>query len=274
MQFNPILERTTAPRENLWYALSVSEKRPGIRVGHTCTHVESPDSNGKLYIIGGANPSQTFAHVFTFDLDMFTWDMVDCDGFNARYEHTAFIAASQPRMIYVFGGADQNGNKSDLQAFDTETKIWNTVAVSGVGPSARTFHNGTSVGDKLIVYSGGQLGSEPVADRQTYTFDVTDLKWTVLNTRGDAPKPRHGHLMVSISNKVYLHGGMSGTSFFDDIHVLDLTQSAWRNLKQKSFRPPARAAHGGFVSGTNIYIFGGLTHSGALDDFYKFDTSK
>ncbi len=274
VELHPILDKDTSPNEGLWYVLSALGDCPSVRVGHTCSYIPGPDGyNGKIYVIGGANPSGPFCETYILDLDTFSWDIVDCTGMRARYEHSAFIPESHPTQIYVFGGADQGGNHNDIQVFDSEDKSWTILTPNGTPPSPRTYHTYASIGDKFIVYSGGHLGSDPVSDRQVHCFDAKTSTWCILNVRGDPPKPRHGHLVVGIGNKIYVHGGMSGTAFYDDLHILNLETNTWSNIKQKKLKPSARAAHVGIAMGTDLYICGGMNREGALHDTYKLDTS-
>lgn len=272
MEIHPILEGGVDPNPNLWYILSTVGECPTMRIGHTCTHVPKAQSNGKLYFIGGANPSGTFAEVYVLDLDTHIWDTIDCTGLKARYEHSAFLPSCQPGKIYIFGGADQYGNMNDIQVFDTGSNTWGSVACTGNPPTPRIFHNGPCIGNQLIVYSGGDKGTDPVGDRQVYSFDALTNTWTTVRMSGTPPKPRLGHLMVAVGDKVFIHGGMSGTTFYSDLHILDLEKSTWTAVKQKKDQPPPRTGHSGFVSGSDIYIFGGMNRDGALDDFYKLDT--
>ena len=275
MELHPILDKETCPNTKLWYVLSALGDCPSVRVGHTCSFVPGPEGqDGKIYVIGGANPSGPFAEVYVLDLETFSWDTIDAPGFKARYEHSAFVPQGDPSKIYVFGGADQSGNHNDIQVLDTENKSWDVISPSGSPPSPRTYHTTVCVGDRFIVYSGGHQGSDPVGDRQVHCFDATSCSWSTLNVRGDPPKPRHGHIAQAIGNKVYLHGGMSGPAFYDDLHILDLDSSTWRSVKEKKGYPPARAAHGSCVHGTTLYIFGGMNRDGAQDDTWKLDTSK
>jgi len=275
MDLHPYLEPCTLPSPKMWYILSTSGEHPAVRVGHACIHIPgSSQSNGHLYVTGGANPSGTFSDMFCLDLDSFVWQKYPADGFSGRYEHTVFRSSSNTTKFYVFGGADCNGNRNDVQECDIASKTWSTLEPSGVAPPARTFHNGACVGDRLIVYSGGEKGAEPVMDKNTYAFEIAERCWSVLKLHGDAPKPRHGHLMAAVGNRLFLHGGMSGSSFFDDLHVLDLDRNSWSCAKVKSAKPSRRAAHGGFVRGTDVFAFGGMNGSGALNDMFTLNTGK
>jgi len=276
MDLLPYLEPGTVPSSHMWYVLSTSGIHPAVRVGHACIHIPGtiPSSNGHVYVTGGANPSGTFSDVFRLDLDTFVWQKFHIAGFSGRYEHTVFRAEDDATKFYVFGGADCDGNRNDVQAFDIVSSMWTTLDVSGAVPSARTFHNGACVGNRLIVYGGGDREAEPVADKSTYSFDISERRWSVLPVSGDAPKPRHGHLMVSVGQRLFLHGGMSGSLFFDDLHVLDVVKNLWSCARVKSVKPCRRAAHGGFVSGTDVFVFGGMNSSGALGDCFSLNTGK
>ena len=276
MELHPILETDTLPKPELWYVMPGLGDCPSLRVGHSCSFIRGKHEgdNGQLYIIGGANPSGPFCDAYVLDLNTLNWDFIDSPGFRARYEHSAFVLESQPTKIYIFGGADQTGNMNDVQILDTETHTWSSVTAKGKPPSERTYHtNSAVVGDKFIVYSGGHCGADPVGDRQVHAFDAKTHSWEVLSVRGDSPKPRHGHVVVAVGNKVYVHGGMSGQNFYHDMHVLNIDKMTWSDVKRsKKVFPSARAGHGGIAIGTNIYIFGGMNRDGAIDELYKFDT--
>ena len=275
MELHPILEKGVEPNHGLWYVVSAFGEHPTMRVGHSCSFVKSPTGDGKVYVIGGANPDGPFAETYELDLSTFSWDSCDSTGFKARYEHAVFTPESQPGKIYVFGGASESQNMNDVCVYDTGNKSWTSVQVSGNAPSPRTQHtSGVCVGDQFIVYTGGQQMADPVIDRQVHSFDSKTNTWSSLNIKGDSPKPRLGHVMVAIGNKVYVHGGMAGTTFYSDLHVLDLDKKSWTNVKQKKNYPVARTAHGAVAMGTNLYVFGGMSRDGALDDLYRLDTGE
>lgn len=275
MELHPILDLGVSPNPGLWYVMSALGDHPSVRVGHTLTYIPSSSGHsGKVYVIGGANPSTTFGEVYVLNLETFSWDTCDHPGLKPRYEHSAFVSSSDPEKIYVFGGADQSHNHGDIQVYDTRARSWSVVTPGGTPPSPRTYHNAVCRGDHFIVYSGGQSGSDPVGDRQIHCYSIAENLWSMLTVHGDSPKPRHGHLVATIGSKVIVHGGMSGSTFYDDLHVLDLDRCCWIKIKQKKGSPSARAAHSGAVLGKDLYIFGGMNREGALDDFYKLDTGQ
>ncbi|CAH1785614.1 unnamed protein product [Owenia fusiformis] len=273
MELHPILEKTTSPNTGLWYVLSALGNCPSMRVGLSASFIEGTDDHpGKIYIVGGANPSGPFNETYVLDFDTFSWDMLEAEGFKARYEHSAWTPTFNQNAIYVFGGAHQTGNLNDIQVLDTLSSKWLTETCSGSPPGGRTLKTTACVGDKFIVYSGGQSAADPVTDRQVHIYDSSKSQWTTPSVKGDPPKPRHGHVMVAIGNRVYIHGGMSGQSFYNDLHVFDLDKNAWLSIKQKKTAPSMRAAHGGVGVDTHMYIFGGMNKDGALDDMHMLDT--
>ncbi|XP_076454949.1 uncharacterized protein LOC143289744 [Babylonia areolata] len=294
MELHPFLEEDTVPNRGWWYVMTPAGECPSMRVGHTAVfmpparadpaqpNTDTDADTGKVYLIGGANPSGPFGETFVLDLSTRSWDTVDCPGLRPRYEHAAFVPESHPRKIYVFGGANQAGNLNDVQVLDTEARSWTSLSPSGTPPAPRTHHATAALGDRLFVYSGGHAGADPVGDRQVHCYDARADAWSVLTTRGDSPKPRHGHAMAAVvggggggggGGKVLVHGGMAGTTFYDDLHVLDVDRGAWSSVRRKRTSPSARAAHGMVAHGTDVFVFGGMNREGALDDLHKLDTN-
>ncbi|GFR78973.1 rab9 effector protein with kelch motifs [Elysia marginata] len=318
MELHPFLEVDQRPTARWWYVLSTTGDSPSMRVGHSATFVpgQSAGENDRVIIVGGANPSQIFDEVWTLDLKTRTWDTLECPGFRGRYEHAAFRVDNHPGRLFIFGGATQAGCLNDVQSMDTSSGVWTDVEVSGTAPAPRTHRSAAVIGSKVYFFSGGHCGSEPVADRSVHCLDTESWMWTAITPKGNAPKARHGHLMLAaasstvegdcgggerihngcssdvvkqgshkekgtatptdlnrpnISNRIYLHGGMSGSTFFDDLHVLDVGQGAWSLVRKKRTSPVSRAAHDGLIHQGQLVIFGGMNQEGALDDAHKFN---
>ena len=81
--------------------------------------------------------------------------------------------------------------------------------------------------------------------------------------------------MVAIETNVYLHGGMAGTSVFDDMYKLNTVTYTWTSLSPTGDVPEARTAHAATAVKQNLFVFGGMSGIGsALDDFYMLNTGK
>nr|XP_015222615.1 PREDICTED: rab9 effector protein with kelch motifs isoform X2 [Lepisosteus oculatus] len=272
MELLQVLEPEDKPQESTWYALVPAGEGPGERVGHTCTYIPGKDGHkGKILIVGGANPNGSFSDSYIIDLGAHEWDMPDWEGLLPRYEHCSFVPQSRPGSLWVFGGAEQNGNRSCVQELQMEAGSWRSVKVCGTPPSARTYHTCSAcIGDRLYVFSGGDQGAAPVSDSQLHVFDSASLTWSQPQTQGKPPSPRHGHVIVSVGSKLYIHGGLAGEALHSDLHCIDTTDMRWERVRTKGDVPPGCAAHSAAALGKVIYIFGGMTAAGAVNSMYKF----
>ncbi|XP_033046894.1 rab9 effector protein with kelch motifs isoform X7 [Trachypithecus francoisi] len=219
----PVLEPGDKPRKATWYTLTLPGDSPCARVGHSCSYLP-PVGNakrGKVFIVGGANPNRSFSDVHAMDLGKHQWDLVTCKDLLPRYEHASFIPSCTSDHIWVFGGANQSGNRNCLQVLNPETLTW----------------------------------SQP-------------------ETLGNPPSPRHGHVMVAAGTKLFIHGGLAGDKFYDDLHCIDISNMKWQKLSSTGAAPAGCAAHSAVAVGNHLYIFGGMTPAGALDTMYQYHTEK
>ncbi|KAM4634806.1 rab9 effector protein with kelch motifs [Polymixia lowei] len=278
MEFLPVLEPQDKPREGIWYSLIPTGGGPGVSVGHTCTYAPSGDEGkGKILIVGGANPNGSFSQSHVINLDQHEWDMSEWEGFEARYEHCSFVPESYPQNLWVFGGAQQSGNRNciqNLQLTDSGSR-WRNVLVNGKPPSPRTYHtNSAFIGDRLYVFSGGEAGAAPVSDSKLHVFDAVSSSWSQPETQGKHPPARHGHVIVAVDSRIYIHGGMAREKFHNDMYSLDTSSMKWEKVQAKGDVPPGVAAHSAVALGKNIYIFGGMNADGASNSMYRFHTDK
>ncbi|NXG80018.1 RABEK protein, partial [Baryphthengus martii] len=196
-------------------------------------------------------------------------------GLRPRYEHATFLPAAPRPRLWVFGGAHPAGNRSCVQVLDLEIGTWESPAVSGVQPLPRTFHTSSAaVGDRLYVFGGGEKGAEPVKDQQLHVFDTATLTWSQPDTRGDPPSPRHGHVVAAVGTKLFIHGGLAGQVFYNDLFCFDINDMRWVKIPATGDVPGGRASHSSAVFKDHVYIFGGIGPEGTLDTTYKYHTEK
>lgn len=278
MEFLPVLDPLDKPKGGIWYSLIPRGSAPGVSVGHTCTFIAPEDEGkGRILIVGGANPSGSFSHSQSINLDNHEWDVPEWEGLESRYEHCSFVPESCPQTLWVFGGAQQSGNRSciqNIQLTDSGSR-WKTVEVNGKPPSPRTYHTTSAcLGDRLYIFSGGEAGAAPVSDPALHVFDTVSSTWSQPETQGRNPPARHGHVIVAVDSKIYIHGGMAGEKIHNDMYSLDTRNMKWEKVQTKGDIPPGVAAHSAVVLGKNIYIFGGITADGASNSMYRFNTDK
>uniref|UniRef100_A0A8C0EHM6 Rab9 effector protein with kelch motifs n=1 Tax=Bubo bubo TaxID=30461 RepID=A0A8C0EHM6_BUBBB len=116
------------------------------------------------------------------------------------------------------------------QMSELEIGTWESPEVRGVQPLPRTFHTSSAaVGDCLYVFGGGDKGAEPVQDQRLHVFDTATLTWSQPDTHGDPPAPRHGHAVVAVGTKLFIHGGLAGDYHTDKARQLEKASplSSW-----------------------------------------------
>ncbi|XP_039178977.1 rab9 effector protein with kelch motifs isoform X1 [Crotalus tigris] len=266
------------PQAATWYSLALCGKSPCARVGQNSLYLPPLDpgsKNGKVVIIAGANPSGSFTDSYFIDLDANCWTTPGWVGLLPRYEHAAFVPASQPNTLWVYGGASETGNRDCVQVLDLETGLWRKTNVAGNPPSPRTYHTSTAaIGDRLYVFGGGDKGVDPVQDQQLYIFNSATLMWSQPEVRGQPPAPRHGHVVVAVENRLFVHGGLAGDTFYDDLFSIDIRDLKWEKLSSSGSVPGGRAAHSAVAFQEHVYIFGGMDPTGELNTMYKYHTEK
>ncbi|XP_042642522.1 rab9 effector protein with kelch motifs isoform X1 [Tyto alba] len=270
----PLLPPGQRPRPARWYRLSPRGDRPRGRVGHGCLFVPGGGA-GRLLLLGGADPAGAFADAHFVELGAHRWAAAGWSGLRPRYEHATFLPAAAPPRLWVFGGAHPAGNRSCVQVLDLEIGTWESPEVRGVQPLPRTFHTSSAaIGDCLYVFGGGDKGAEPVRDQQLHVFDTATLTWSQPDTHGDPPSPRHGHVVVAVGTKLFIHGGLAGDIFYNDLFCIDINDLRWVKIPATGDIPGGRASHSSAVFKDHLYIFGGIGPEGALDTTYKYDTGK
>lgn len=48
--------------------------------------------------------------------------------------------------------------------------------------------------------------------------------WSQPETQGRHPPARHGHVIIAVGSKIYIHGGMAGDKFHNDMYSLDTSK--------------------------------------------------
>lgn len=250
---------------------------PEPRVGHTASYLPR---RKKVLLVGGASPCALYSEVWQLDVQRLTLSLLrpgpggpgPAGQPPQRYEHCAFLPQELPDRIWVFAGANMEGNLNDLWELDAAADEWRFVDNSGAVPAPRTMHTTTAdVSGALVLFGGGSQAASPVADQSVYKLDPASRVWTTIETQGDPPAPRQGHVLVGVGNKLVCHGGMSGNKFFADLHVLEDGRWSLVDAAAEGVAPSARAGHGAVVHGNFVYIFGGLGPHGSLDDMWKFN---
>ncbi|XP_075761816.1 rab9 effector protein with kelch motifs isoform X2 [Pelodiscus sinensis] len=238
----PILEPGDVPQRGTWYKLVPQGERPNARVGHNCLYLPSAPTAGKgqVVIVGGADPSGSFSDAHIIDLDRHQWSMPGWMGLLPRYEHATFIPTSSPTSLWVFGGADQSGNRNCIQVLNLATLTWSQPEVHGNPPSPRHGHVVVAVGTKLFVH-GGLSGDTFYND--LFFIDINHMRWEKLPAAGDVPEGRAAHSAAAFGDHLYIFGGMDATGALDTMYKYHIENRRWTLLEFDSPLPPGRLDH-------------------------------
>jgi hypothetical protein len=125
-----------------------------------------------------------------------------------------------------------------------------------------------------------------------YMISTRDFSTTLLQTSGDVPSPRYGHLAVLIGTTFLVWGGRTDSSDDDDsFYLLDLGTSDLFNVKTLQLirvfcvpvsrewtrivvdgpGPGGRYYHTMTLVGSKLFVFGGRTAWRGFDDIWALD---
>ncbi|XP_054652829.1 uncharacterized protein zgc:163014 isoform X2 [Dunckerocampus dactyliophorus] len=142
------------PEFELWYQPIVEGDKPLPRFGHSATLLSQ-----KLIIFGGRKTATYLNDLHILDLGVMEYTAVKCENMPPlpRGFHAA-LPVSDNRIL-VSGGCSTIGTLQDVHVFNTDTKIWSSVASSELGSKPIAGHS-------LI-----HLTSTTSADFQTHEQD-------------------------------------------------------------------------------------------------------
>ncbi|KAK4472310.1 hypothetical protein MN116_003575 [Schistosoma mekongi] len=256
-----------------WCAVSrfLEVNWPLGRVGHTAhalyANCEHDDNRPLIIIIGGADTIEVFNEAYIFDIISFKWytvnvpQTIDFPSLG-RYEHSSAILSS--RELLIFGGATKAGSLSQLLRLQIDClstvkdssiceveQITACISQDHINTNIqqftylpRTQHSSVSITeyDQLLVFSGGGVGSQTVADDKVHMYDSVTNSWNIIPVEGTPPCSRLGHLILYESpnqitfnceripkGKMFIHGGMLNEVLLDDIYALHFTSQADNN---------------------------------------------
>ena len=135
-----------------------------------------------MYIFGGqTNQIDQWPHfndLHRFDFDTNSWTLLNPGGdWPAPRRFGSIIFDASRRQVVVFGGVDPGFN--NCYSYDVSSNSWSLISQSGTIPPAGGFHSSVydASGDRMLLYGGN--------DNTTYSFDLENHIWTLLDTSGD-----------------------------------------------------------------------------------------
>jgi N-acetylneuraminic acid mutarotase len=279
---------------NAWTAASPGGDTPSSRQGHSMILHRS-----KAYMFGGEAAGNTkLQDLYMLHLDGTPnaepiWEDITSNTTNTppprRTKHTASLVrlknvAGDPWGMIIFGGLDRFGNAlNDMYQLNLDTLEWDALVVSGATlPQQRMRHAACTIDDDFVVIFGGAHTStaEPTLFNDVRLYDVYRGTWReAVPVSSLRPVERDGHVMATISDNVYIFGGVNrDREKLNDLWSFN-TYSAlagrlqWNEPTAMSSTPAARYGHVSMTSlGAMLFLGGMDTSDAVLDDVHEMST--
>ena len=208
---------------NTWSRPKVKGDIPLARDGHSATI-----NNKRMYIFGGfESETESFSQqVHCIDLIDFRWRLLHTNGEPPYWCDFPTLSCIN-NTLYVFGGrSDIQGHQhsnneiyyDSIRKLDLDTLHWEEIKLSPKSsppPIGRRSHSAFVYNGCLYIFGGynGNLGRH---FNDLHRFDPVKKEWYSVSTSGGGPCPRRRQCCVLIGSKLYLFGGTSPISHYDD----------------------------------------------------------
>ena len=200
-------------------------------------------------------------------------DVVSTEGTGSAFGSAAFVEVPTTGRSYLalVGGLSQNGAfKEDVDLYDTQSKTWSQIGISGGSYQPRSFAASAAVGSNLYLF-GGQNSNGFVGFSDYGVISLTPSNGSILAeyssepTSGNIPAPRDLFQAVhhQDTGTVYMFGGRTPDGRLSD-EVFSIDPSSG-NVVWWTDMPRPLAEYGAAVQGRKVVIVGGLTY-GASED--------
>ncbi|XP_064486479.1 kelch domain-containing protein 10-like [Ornithodoros turicata] len=168
--------------------------------------------------------------------------------------------------VYAFGGYNPENEGDDpnsflfkeLWHFNTDSKRWTNLDMTGDIPSELASHAALLRGDTLLVYGGTAVPFGERISNKLYACNLRTCRWTLLPAEGDFPEEQYGQAMCLHNGALYVVGGTTGFEYSMDVHRLSLPDLTWKRLHTLQ-EPKSRYRHELVSYSDMIYVLGGGT---------------
>lgn len=142
-------------------------------------------------------------------------------------------------VIYLFGGYERD-------------------AASSNGREGTADKSGADI-------TGPSAANGPVSD--LWKFDGQNWQKIADN---HPPPPRYLHTAIVYRNKMFVFGGQSSTTYFNDTWEYDPNTRTWLELPPGGLKPEPRSRHSAVMEDGSMIVFGGKGANGQQSDAYAW----
>ncbi|XP_077496528.1 kelch domain-containing protein 3-like [Amblyomma americanum] len=151
-----------------WHRVPTSGEAPVLHTFYTLSTIGT-----RMYLFGGSLQDPSFA-IYYFETTTTSWVRPKVQGVAPvrRRGHSAFVYNEE---LYIFGGYSDCRQTclADMHKYDPETSYWTEVKPCGSGPSARSCHGCSVMGERVFIFGG--LGPAP----QLYEGQIAEEQRTL-----------------------------------------------------------------------------------------------
>jgi hypothetical protein len=177
-----------------------------------------------------------------------------------RSSHALTTTTTAAGELFLFGGYAQGSARNDLHVFSTWDFSTTILETSGEVPCPRTSHGAALAGRNLLVWGGitnfkdrNLLNQQQ--DSSLYILDLgtsyllmlrptppdqsflclVSREWTCVVVNGTRPNGRPYHTTTVVGSKLFVFGGRTYESVFNDMWALDLNSRTFAYYCSKPF---------------------------------------
>ncbi|KAG6557028.1 hypothetical protein Mapa_000953 [Marchantia paleacea] len=252
-----------------WFSPEIKGRRPAARYQHSAAVV-----GNKVFVIGGNHNGRYLNDVQVLDLSTMKWSKVEQKAMSssppanqATFPPCAGHSLVQldGKLLMVAGHSKELSESVTVRSFDTTSLQWSNLESYGQAPVARGGQTVTKVGNNLVMFGGEDSKRRLYNDLNI--LDLETMTWDAIDAGGTPPSPRSDHAATVHEDRyLFVFGGGSHSSCFNDLHVLDLESMEWSKPQQQGSVPSARAGHAAVTIGDSWYIIGGGDNKTGISD--------
>jgi hypothetical protein len=151
-----------------------------------------------------------------------------------------------------------------------------------LGPEQRSMASmiTDTVNQRIIMYGGQDYGLSGECYNEIWAFDPALEYWEQISVSAPTPPPRRNPALAydPNTNQMYMFGGRTAYTFFNDIWVLDLTPGAeyWTQMTPSGTPPCPRTEITGIYDPVNnrlIFFGGDINYSIRVNETWELDLS-
>ncbi len=201
--------------------------------------------DGKVYVWGGHNDTETLNSIDIYDIATDTWSSGSSGG-TGRHGLQGHALSGK---IYFWGGmTDDTSIQNIVDIYDPSTDTWSSGSSGG---ELRAYHASELVDGKIYIW-GGMLDSVGPSEKLDI-YDIGSDSWGAGSSGGDA---KSYSTMVGYGGRLFIYAGYSYSQMdkMNDLWMYDIGKDQWTLVVYGS---NPRQGHTATQYNGNIYFYGG-----------------